>query len=265
MKKIMTVLAAAAVALTLVGCAKLGDVQTSGTKWKKTFKLDATGEIKDADGNAATYCRGFAALSASKKCSEIETVITLPMTDGKNITINTELQKSVVGLAFDVSLVEKEDGKKYYDFVLVGVKPADGGYYIEHYYDVPQEALKESMNTTDGTMGGQYEAVSGAEETGGWAGTIIPYEDASKVATDGYKWTVKVTQETAGTYKVFINDVHKGTYTRTLTEAEAASKNGKAYGQIFMYGNSPAGTKIEAVFTSDKDNTVGLFADEEEF
>ena len=81
MKKILAVLAAAAVALLLVGCPNFGDVETSGDKWEENFKIDATGELKDGDGNALTgdsqYARGFVALSASKSCTEIETTITL--------------------------------------------------------------------------------------------------------------------------------------------------------------------------------------------
>ena len=274
MKKLMAVIAAAAVALTLVGCANFGDAKTSGTKWTKKFKLDATGEIKDADGNAATYARAFSALSTSKKCSAIETTITLPVADAANIPISTTVNPNtkknymaVVGLAFDVSLTKKDDGKEYYDFVLVGVKPGDGGYYVEHYTDVPKDNLKESMNTSDGTMGGKYTAVA-KEGADGWAGTITPYESAEKVATDGYKWTVKVTQATAGSFVVSLNGKEVATYTRELTDDEKAdTKNGKAYGQVFVYGNAPIGTKIDATFTTNKDKaaTVGLFADEDEF
>ena len=99
MKKIMTIIAAAAVALTLVGCANFGDAQASGTKYKKTFTLDASGDIKDSTGAAAAYARGFVALSASKSCSEIETTITLPKDD--NI-VEASDKRSVIGLAFDV-------------------------------------------------------------------------------------------------------------------------------------------------------------------
>ena len=271
MKKIMAVIAAVAVALTLVGCVNLGDAKTSGTKWKKTFKLDATGEIKDADGEDATYARGFASLSASKNCSAIETTITLPKKDKKDKVLNipvsdkknprtNDFYKAVVGLAFDVHEYEKADNKSHYSFVLVGVKPGDGGFYIEYYEDVPKDNLKESMNTNLGSIGGKYTPV--APETDGWAGKITGIDKE-----DSYTWTVKVTQDTAGTYKVLINDVVKGIYTRTLTEKESADTkhDGKAYGQIFLYGNAPIGTKIEAKFNSNKDATVGLFADEDEF
>ena len=273
MKKILAVIAAAAVALTLVGCVNLGDAKTSGSKWSKTFKLDATGEIKDADGEDATYARGFASLSTSKFCSAIETTITLPKEDKKDKVLNipvsdqknpltNQFYKSVVGLAFDVHEYKKADNKSYYSFVLVGVKPGDGGYYIEYYEDVLKDNLKESMNTNQGSIGGKYTEV--AAETNGWAGTISGVDQE-----DCYTWKIRVTQDTAGTYKVLINDVVKGTYTRALTEDETkdTKHNGKAYGQVFLYGNAPIGTKIEAKFASNKDKnvTVGLFADEDEF
>lgn len=263
MKKIMAVIAAAAVALTLVGCANFGAGKKTGTKWSTTFKLDATGAIKDADGNDATYSRGFAALSTSKKCSAIETVITMPKQDKKgntlNITKNADDKKAVVGLAFDTHLTKDSSGKEFYDFVLVGARPNDGRWYIERYVNVPKDDLKESMNSTKGTMGGTYTALA-SESTDGYAGTLTGYDKE-----DEYTWTVKVTQDVAGTYKIYINDVQKATWKRDLTEAETKdTKNGKAYGQVFVYGNAPKDTKINAKFTSNKDKTVGLFADEDE-
>lgn len=262
MKKIMAVIAAAAVALTLVGCANFGAGKTSGTKWSKTFKLDATGTIKDAEGNDATYSRGFAALSTSKKCSAIETVVSLAKTDAKgntlNITKNDADKKSVVGLAFDTHLTKDSSGKEFYDFVLVGARPSDGRWYVERYVNVPKDDLKESMNSTKGTMGGTYTALA-SEGNDGYAGTLTGYNKE-----DEYTWTVKVTQDVAGTYKIFINDNQVATWKRALTEDEGKAKDPKAYGQVFVYGNAPKDTKINAKFTSNKKTTVGLFADEDE-
>ena len=273
MKKIMTIIAAAAVALTLVGCANFGDAKASGTKYKKTYSIDATGDIKDANGADASYARAFTALSTSKKCSAIETEVVLPVGEKlENVVTSADGKNAVVGLAFDVHETEGTDGKKYYDFVLVGVKPADGGFYIEKYENVSKDNLKETMNTNDGAIDGAARgATTGAKFTdcdgktsGNWAsGSVKTFTDAAKIATDGYTWKVKVTQATAGTYEVLINDVKKGSYTRALTDAEKESKDKKAYGQVFMYLNAPKGTKIKAEFNSNKDNTVGLFADEE--
>lgn len=277
MKKLMTVLATALVALTLVGCTALGDAKTSGTKWTKTFKLDATGELKDAAGNKADFSRGFASLSTSKKCSAIETVVTVPVTDAKknvlSIPTSTAGKNAVVGLAFDVHLtkITKEnatkdlpEGTEVYDFVLVGVKPADGFFYIEKYVNVKKENLKESMITKADTIGGTYTPL--APETSGWASkSPIKTIDPNTFATEGYSWKIGVTQETAGTYVIKLNGTEYAKYTRPLTDAEKASKDGKAYGQVFLYGNAPEGTKFQAKFASNKDATVGLFADEEEF
>ncbi len=268
-KKIMAVAVAAVVALTFVGCPKMGDVNTSGTKWAKTFKLDATGDIKDAKGADATYARGFAALSASTKCYEIETTITLPVAKAENIVLTEAGKKSVVGLAFDVHLTKDANNKEFYDFVLVGVKPSDGGFYIERYSKVAKANLKDSMNTTMGNIDEDAEVkfCDGKASTATWANGTVKTADPATVTTDGYSWTVKVTQETAGKYEVYINDTKLGTWERELTDAEKADKthDGKAYGQVFMYGNAPKGTKINAKYTSNKENTKGLFADEEEF
>ena len=259
MKKIMTILATAMVALMLVGCAKFGDVQTSGTKWKKTFNLDGT----KSTVHSGEYSRGFSALSSSTKCYEIETTISVPMgTNPENIVVSGD-NKSVIGLAFDVHVTKNAQNKDVYDFVLVGVKPSDGGYYVEHYTGVLKEKLKEDMITNEPTIGGTYTEV--AAETNGWAGTVAVNNAGTNVNEVGYQWTIKVTQQTPGTYKILINGQEKATYTRALTSAESSSNEGKAYGQIFTYGNAPYGTKIKAVFESNKDTTHGLFADEEEF
>ena len=264
MKKIMTIIAAAAVALTLVGCANFGDAKASGTKYKKSFSLDATGDI----GADALFARGFVALSASKGCSAIETTITLPKDD--NI-VATNDGYSVVGLAFDVHVTKDANNKEFYDFVLVGVQPKTGYYYVEKYENIAKDDLKESMNTKDKAIGGATAtAAAGAAKwtsLDGKGTKSFVEKDVKAAKEDGsYEWTVKVTQDTAGAYVVAINDIAAaGAYTRTLTEAEAASKDKKLVGQVFMYGNAPKGTKIKANFNSNKDKTTGLFADEEEF
>jgi len=273
MKKLMAVIAAAAVALTLVGCANFGDAKTSGTKYKKTFSLDATGDIKDAEGKAAAYARGFAALSASKSCSEIETEITVPLVNDKKEAVST-IANSVIGLAFDVHLTRNAENKEFYDFVLVGVRPATKEFYIEKYENIAKDDLKESMNTNTQAIGGAVKATDDNKDKARWiskdgktsgafAGTKIETNagDAQKLADEGYKWTVSVTQATAGTYKVAINGKELGEYKRDLLTGE----KDKAVGQVFMYGNAVAGEKFTANFNSNKDKTKGLFADEEEF
>ena len=256
MKKIMTILAVTAVALTLVGCPKLGDVQTSGTKWKKSFGLDGT-KSTVADGQ---YSRGFAALSSSKKCSEIEATITLPV--GDDNIFEAGGKKSVIGLAFDVHET-KVDNKTYYDFVLVGVKPSDGGFYVEKYENISKEELKEDMITPDSAINGAtYNAASGAKYTSldgkgsaTWASGTVSIDSTE----ESKSFTISVTQTTKGTYVVKNGTKELGRYTR----AAASGENDKIFGQIFMYGNAPKGTKIKAVFEADQDKTVGLFADDE--
>ena len=282
MKKLLAVIAAAAVALTLVGCDQFGDVETSGNKWEKGFKIDATGELKDGEGNALTgdtqYARGFVALSTSKKCSAIETTITLPKKDEDGNVANIVTangKKAVVGLAFDVHETTKDDGKKYYDFILVGVKPSDGQFYVEKYENISKDNLKDSMNTTDPAIDGAVAATASNTDVARYTGKEPESYTKGSFVTSGakvavseteesYSWTISVTQDVAGTYVVKNGNTLLGTYTRELTETEnKALKTKKAYGQVFIYGNAPKGTKIDATFASNKDKTVGLFADEE--
>ncbi|MBO4629433.1 MAG: hypothetical protein J5687_05720 [Treponema sp.] len=275
MKKIMTIIAAAAVALTLVGCAKFGDADTSGVKWSKEFKLDATGDLKDANGADAAYSRAFVALSASKKCSAIETKITLPIKNSKDEVV-TAIASSVVGLAFDVHLTKDANNKEFYDFVLVGVRPATNEFYIEKYENISKDELKESMCTNDSAINGAVKATDSNKDKARWTSldgkTSGAYSttkidtnalNPTKLAEEGYTWTVSVTQATAGTYKVSINGKELGEYKRDLSEAETKDK--KAYGQVFMYGNAAKGEKFSATFKSDKEKTTGLFADDEDF
>lgn len=275
MKKIMAVIAAAAVALTLVGCANFG-AKTSGTKWKKTFKLDATDteKLKDADGTEANYARGFAALSSSKKCNYIETTVTLPAKEkdkAANIFTASGVSPAVIGLAIDVHETTVNN-KKYYDFVLVGVRPSSGEFYVEKYENIAKDDLKESMITNDKAIGGASEtAAAGAAKYTSLDGksTGASFVSGKKVTVDtneaGDKsFKITVTQDTAGTYVIKNGNTKLGEYTRALTDAEKASTAKLAYGQIFMYGNAPKGTKLTAKFDSNKDATKGLFADEDE-
>lgn len=266
-KKIMLGVVAAA-AIVLTGCANLGDAKTSGTKWSKTFKLDATGDIKTAEGEDALYSRAFAALSASKKCSAIETEISIPVVDKKgnpvSVVATTTPSYAVTGLAFDVHLV---DGK--YDFVLVGIQAATGRFYVEKYSGVSKDKLKESMMTKDGNIDTEATVVSCDGKAANAAyvtGKAFPITSAEDLADPekGYSWKIGVTQETAGTYVVKINDEKVATYTRELTADEKKEDEAKAYGQIFMYGNAPKDIKFTAKYKSNKDATVGLFADDEE-
>ena len=64
---------------------------------------------------------------------------------------------------------------------------------------------------------------------------------------------------TYGSYQLPVNGVPSS---RKENENKALGTK-KAYGQVFIYGNAPKGTKIDAKFASNKDKTVGLFADEE--
>lgn len=277
-KKVLVAALAAIVSLTFVGCPKMGDVHTSGTKNDKKFWIDATGELKDGNGKVLTgdkqYARGFAALSASKHCSAIEETITLAKAD--NI-VTANGKNAVVGLAFDVHETTK-DGKKYYDFVLVGVKPADGQFYVEKYENISKDNLKETMNTTDGAIDGAELATESNTNDARYKGLEPDTYTKSNFVTSGakvaveeteesYSWTITVTQETAGTFVVKNGNTLLGTYTRPLTTVETADTqhDGKAYGQVFMYVNAPQGTKIKANFKANTDKTVGLFADEDEF
>lgn len=260
-KKILLGAAVAFVAATFIGCAGFGDVQASGTKMNKTIKLDATGDdVKDGE-----YKRGFQQVSVSKECYAIASTVTVDVSkDAKgneNSIISTKDKNAVVGLAFDVHKTKNTDNKEAYDFVLVGVKPADGYYYVERYTDVLVEDLKEDMTTNKTTIGGTYTAL--VTETSGWASkpiTIAKDKDGNPT------WDIAVSQDTKGTYVVKINGSKVCEYKgKTISEGKEQEKSKDyAAGSVFAYANCPKGTKVKANFKQDKDATLGLYAEIDE-
>ena len=129
--------------------------------------------------------------------------------------------------------------------------------------ETKQGELKEDMITADSTINGaEYNAASGAKYTSldgkgsaTWASGTVSIDSTE----ESKSFTISVTQTTKGTYVVKNGTKKLGEYTRAATSGE----DDKIFGQIFMYGNAPKGTKIKAVFEADKDKTVGLFADDE--
>ena len=269
MKKIMTIIAAAAVALTLMGCDMLGKGQTTGTKWKKTMTVDGT-EIE------TTYRRFLKPLSTSKNVTAIKTTIAV---DTENSVLKSDAsgreRNAVVGLAFDF---HKNTETKTYDFVLLGFAPETKKFYIERYASVSydkaksaEEAMEEGkedlgssgFDTNDGSMAA-YVSFDGNFPM---AITENQIDDDWKVApTDGYKADgengfeiyVQVKQDTAGTYEIYLGETKVATYAGTEKDDD-----GNCIGGAAVYANTPKGTKVKVKYISDKTATTGLFADEE--
>lgn len=285
MKKIMTIIAAAAVALTLVGC-QMGnlDGEKKGTKKNLTVTVDNPGPSADL------YKRGWKQLGTKETVQALETKITIDMTkatgkvtkgtDNKYTATETgDEVNAVIGLIFDlhettVKSTEATTAKpagKYYSFVLIGYQPKYKRYYIERFEDVAQDAFdkgdfpdaKEYITPTSSAA--YYTPTSTTfvtEKTGKFPGD----EDGNK-ASDAdialQELTVKITQATKGQFKINLGD-KEWPYTPAANEAYT-NKEGYRIGGAGYYVNCPVGCVAKANFNSKNDNTKGLNADEEDF
>lgn len=282
MKKLLIGAAMLAAVFAFTGClGDIGEGSKSGTKYNKTMIVDATtdtfmekAEKAEVDEKPAIlYRRYFSELSTSKEVAAIETTITINKKESIE-TATTEKRDSavnaVVGLAFDVHKTEED----VYDFVIVGVKPVDGYFYVERYTNIAKAKANagetdDGFDTTDGALGAYTPVV---KEVNGWAANPIKF----KTDKDGNKqFTVKIEQTTPKTYDILINDNKVGSYNGTVLNKEPVESNdGKdkdtfaqvgefAVGGIGMYANCPEGTKLKVKYSSDKSKTYGLFIDEE--
>ena len=289
MKKLMAVIAALAVALTLTSCDFLGKGKTSGTKWNKKMTVDGTSITN-------TYRRFIKKLSVSEKVTDLTTKIII---DKENSVLSSDDGKAVVGLAFDFHSTGTGTNKEY-DFVLIGFRPTPGangtntagklGFYIEKYEGIKSdkassaaEAMSEDkedegstgFDTNDSSMGEgntpQYKSFTGAYPM--TLGGYIP-DDWKELPTEAYEdkektfeIDVKIEQKTAGTYDIYLGDKKVATYNGEVkcTDAKDKNNNGKCWGGAAVYANTPKGCKVVVKYQSDKEATKGLFADEDEF
>ena len=293
MKKASKFLFGAAMLAAVIGFAgclmEEGEMETSGDKWKSTMTLD----YSDADGETPLYKRSFKQFpNSSKKVTKFKSTITVA-TDGvsakvkdsgKKDTAGNELYtidekgadktNAVVGIMFDLHEVEKK-----YDFVLVGFRPSDNKFYIEHYTDVESNKLAKDMDnpepftTSNGSLG-SYDSITVPGSTADWISMKNAPEKTTievqknlfqKESYDAVKFDVTVTQD-KGVYTINVNGTEK------TFEAVAKDKDGKDFkndkgeriGGLAMYGNAALGTKIRAVFAQDEEETEGLFEEVEE-
>ena len=279
MKKIATIIVAVALTLTLMSCDILGKGKTSGSKWSKKMTVDGTNIEK-------TFRRFLSPLSSSRNVSEIKTTIAVDTTNSVlKADVNGEQKNAVVGLAFDF---HKNATAKTYDFVLLGFAPETKKFYIERYAAVPYGKLsgKDATEVADiaedaedlGTPGFDTDEGSIADYVS-FTGTIPNLKISDKmVANDwyaapegsykvdgenGFEFYIWIKQDTKGKYEIYLgpNGEKKiGEYEGTVKDEETGKL---CVGGAAVYANTPKGTKLSVKYISDKDETVGLFADAE--
>ena len=283
-----------AASIALVGCGMSeGDLDGKGSKWERTIKKDSTTVgVEDA---SPAYGRAFSQLGTGEKVQSIKTLVTV-YTDGiDGLVVNqgngyylqapegaqdgdkvdgkdVSAVHGVVGFLFDLhktkAKTDAADGKSYkagdtlYDFVIVGYRSSDKGFYVEKYNNVAEGSMDAYVTTT--TFGDDVIYIT--EETKNAPYYVYDYKDCVEVGTteDGenvHKFTVTIEQAEAnkGTYTIKIGDKTVGTYKGLVTTEKDGT--GYAIGGAGAYVNAPVGTIVKATFESDKDVTVGLFAE----
>ena len=283
-----------AAAVAFVGCGMSeGDLDGKGSKWERTITKDST--TVGVEEASPAYGRAFSQLGTGEKVQSINTLVTVytdgidglvvdqgngyylqapegakdgEMVDDKKVSA----VHGVVGFLFDLhktkANADAADGKSYkagdtlYDFVIVGYRSSDKGFYVEKYYNVVEGSMDAYVTTT--SFGDDVIYITG--ETKNKPFYVYDYKNCVEVGTteDGenvHKFTVTIEQadENKGTYTIKIGDITVGTYEGTVN----SEKNGTGYaiGGAGAYVNAPVGTIVKATFESDKDATVGLFAE----
>ena len=281
-----------AASIALVGCGmNEGDLNGKGSKWERTIEKDST-KVGVKEPSPA-YGRAFSQLGTKETVQSIKTLVTV-YTDGmdgwvletaegskeytvaekgdskvdeKGKTINATEVHGVVGFMFDLHKTKAEadaDDESYkkgdtlYDFIIVGYRPSDKGFYVERYANVPEGSMDDYVTTGgfgDATDFFTKTSPSIAFEKGTYdsAVTTETTEDGENV----HKFTVTIEQddESKGTYTIKIGNKTVGTYKGLVAD----EKSGYAIGGAGVYANAPIGTIVKAKFESDGDATVGLF------
>ena len=298
MTKKIFLAAIAVAAFAFTGCMDL----TKGLDNKKTTgtKYNLTVEASNAQTEGKLFQRGWQQLGTKETVQSITTVISVdttkvdsiiktePDAEGNYTVVDSNYEgkkkdlHAVVGLIFDLHQTktkEVDEGgqkvtKKLYDFVLVGYRPYDDGFYIEKYKDVTEDAFAAATNDSVFAPAANTEYITATQSTAFVNGTDnwveskkgkLGKDDNGKEYADEVplkKFTVTVTQETAGTYKINMGGKDY-TYTPEPNE-DWTNKDGYRIGGAGYYVNAPLSTTVKANFNSKNDNTVGLFEEDAE-
>ena len=282
-----------AASIALVGCGmNEGDLNGKGSKWERTIEKDST--KVGVEKPSPAYGRAFSQLGTKETVQSIKTLVTVykdgmdgwvletakdskeytvakkgdSKVDEKGKTINATEVHGVVGFMFDLHKTKaKADAESYkegdtlYDFIIVGYRPSDKGFYVERYENVPEGSMDDYVTSSSFGKATKYftNTSSPAFEKGTYdsAVTTEKTEDGENV----HKFTVTIEQaeENKGTYTIKIGDITVGTY--ECTEDSGKDGTGYAIGGAGAYVNAPVGTIVKATFESDKKATVGLFAE----
>ncbi len=299
-KKILLGTFALAAVLTFASCS-MGDdkaMDTEGNKWDFKASVDHLNKTKDELYKTdKLYQRAWTQLGNKESVSKLKTTITfvsepsLVTTKIKAATLAeaqavdssiTELpagadeyftlsntgteKKAVVGFLFDLHKTKDANNKTVYDFILIGIRPSTREYYIDRYYNVPENAMKDptSLGVLWADAEDNFESLDG-KGTAAYVSTPIPENKFTKGEDDDGNETLSfdltVTQKN-GKYTVSFCGIEKE-LNPTSREAAAEDKDGVLRGGAGVYANAPLGTIATILSVVDKDNTEGLYEEVE--
>lgn len=277
-KKILAAFSATALLATasfFTSCSdEEGEGESSGSKYDLSFWADATeNATKEADATYL-YKRAFKQLGSKEKVEAFTATVTVDLTKTQcNLsessteedkyyqnTSGSTVGKSNIGLMFDFHKTKDSNtNKDVYDAVIVGYRPYDKGFYVEHYSGISAE----NLSTEEGGAFSSATSLGTADKyiTASQSGYVTTYVNEvtrdSTAKTDTFTLTVE--QTTPGTYTIKIGSKTVGTYTREATEND----NGTTLrGGLAAYGNAAVGTLAKATFTTGKENITGSLFDE---
>lgn len=269
-KKCLIALAALATVMAFTGCGDMAGVgKTSGTKYNKTYTVDATGELKNAD---ATWRRYVKQIGSKEEVAEIETTITIYKDFAKNdaaIFDVTDTSKSdgkaktVVGFIVDYNKNATDDTVN--DFVVFGFRPSNKTAYLGPYSAIKLGKDVE-MDTENGSLVDTKASPKAKSGTEYFADGAIS-SDRYTVDDDGnIILQVAIKQETPGTYQFYLGGKKFGSSWKGSTISTKDKTKGMAIGGVAGYINVPKGAKVKVNYKTDSKKVTGsLFADEEEF
>jgi hypothetical protein len=278
-----------------------GSATQQGVKKNLTIKVEAK---VDTDHGSKLYQRMFRQLGTSENVEALQTKIQIDTSKSDSfaalkegstdlyVTVDTEAAATkklhaVAGLIFDMHKVtekevDDETGKKvkksYYDFVLIGYRPYDDGFYIEKYKNIAEDLFAAATNDTgfgDGSevyitqsQSGFVYAPAGTEWVTSFNGKLGKDDDGVEGKNDVpiKEYTVTITQPENGKFNINIAG-QDFTYTADDDSADHPkwyNKAGKRIGGAGYYVNAPLGTAIYANFNSKNDITKGLEEEVEE-
>ena len=294
MKKTRIVLVGALVlALAFVMGCKMGagDGDLKGTKWDSTLTIDGTDDAQEP--LVKDYRRYWKQLGTKETVTKVQTTISIDRE--QSIVSNADNSKrATIGFVFDMHKYEAktdggEEGYTYkvgdelVEFVLLGIRPSDGAAFLEHYYDIPAKGIKTEdgkqnfdtdlkslvpLSSTDSYVNGAWG--EGSNLYGFGADVTKPFIVESKKGdkVTAQELTIKV-EGTSAKYFISLKKAD-GTFQKIAEytpagydKAVSTTNQGVPQGGVGVYANVPKGCKLVASYVQDKDNTVGLYVEEE--